>query len=264
VYDLKALLRGVDRGVPREELFDVMIPAGEFDRAALRQLSGARDVNDLMRILSTWGSPYAAPLKRGFKSYERNRSTIEMELALDSFVAGHFLSAVSEGTEDGRIIRTMISTRVDTANVMTLIKVGGEGFTGPTLAELFIEGGGGGVGGGRLSKSDFLKLAETENRETLLTALAGAVSGRDFSDVLLEADSEEPSLLEERFEELVCMELFRAALSDPLSIALPAVFIYMKVREVKNLGTITRGKVFDIPEDELRRILIYPWQSAPA
>ncbi len=251
VYDIKAVLRGIDKGVAREDIFEALVPAGEMDVAALRELARSRDVTDLLGLLHTWSSPYAAPLKGGLEAYQKHHSLVEMELNLDVFATKFFASTISAGSENGRVITGMLADRVDSRNIMTLMKVVGEGYSKETLDEYFLEGG------MRIGKVEFLQLSTLKTREELLTQILGAVKDESWRRILYTAGAEEMDVLEELFENLTARALSRAAIVSPLTIALAAAFIYTKVREAKNLRIIARGKLFSIPSDELKRFLIY-------
>lgn len=251
VYNIKALLRGIDKGVPREDLFEALVPAGELDLPALKELVRSKDVGDLIRLLRTWGSPYGAPLKAGFDTYKKHHSLVEMELNLDIFSTRFFVSTISPASDDGKVISDMLADRVDSRNIMTLMKAVGEGYSKETLVEYFLEGG------RRIRKGAFLSLSELPTREELLAQLLEAVNDENWRRVLYVAGAEEMDVLEELFEGLTARALSRAAIEGPLTVALAAAFIYAKTREVKNLRIIARGKLFKIPGEELKNLLIY-------
>ena len=73
VYNLKAVLRGIDRGLSREEIFEFLLPAGAMDVSALKELSGVKDVRALAGLLAIWGSPYAAPVREFVTEYARKK-----------------------------------------------------------------------------------------------------------------------------------------------------------------------------------------------
>jgi V/A-type H+-transporting ATPase subunit C len=251
VYNIKALLRGIDRGVSREELFEALVPVGELDLPALKELIRSKDINDLLRLFRTWGSPYAAPLIEGLLAYQRHHSLIEMELRLDIFSTRFFASTISSRSMNGKVIRAMLADRVDAQNIMTLMKAAGEGYSEGVIEGYFMEGG------RRLRRREFLRLSGLTSREELLTALPEVIKDVSWRKVLYLAGTEDMDLIEELFEDLHRKALSRSSIEGPLSIALGAAFIHAKIREVKNLRIIARGKLFSIPEDELKRVLIF-------
>lgn len=251
VYDIKAILRGVARGIKRDEVMGSVIPAGEFDEASVKTLLGARDVVDLVRFLDTWGSAYAAPVKAGLPRFRKDHAIMDIEIKIDIHIFGHLLGSL-RNTADEEMIKDILALRIDQQNIMTLIKVAGEGYSKEGLTEFFIEGG------TRIRLRGFLTLSEIKEREPLIKAIAGKLRENDFREALSTVGPEEMALLEERFDEIIEARLKRLAIIEPLSIALGASFIYAKVREIKNLRLLSRAKSFGMPEDEARRLVIYP------
>lgn len=252
VLDLKGIVRGIARGVKREEIREMLIPAGEFDTAALDELLTSRDVPDLIRFLDTWGSPHAKPLKAGLPAFKKDGRITEMEIALDKHSNQFLFAALGGDGPDSSIMRGWMSLRVDLVNVLTLFKVSGEGYSDEGAGDFFVEGG------GALRRNDFIRMAGLRGREELIEALRGRVTDVEILRALASADPKDPLLLEERVENALERRLAKHAIVEPLSMALAGSFIYMKVRETKNLLLVGRGKSFGMPEDEIRRLVIYP------
>lgn len=248
VHDIKAIVRGVARGVNREDIIFVTIPAGEFSPAVINTLAGARDVKDLIRFLDTWGSPYARPLKEGLGQYLKNGSVTEMEINVDVSTYRHIHETIGKGLDD-RIIEENLVLRIDLQNILTSIKIAGEDYTEDAVRGFFIEGG------KRLRLKDFKALSGIKSKEELLKTITGLINDEDIKAALRSIDPEEAGLVEQRFEHIVEDRLGRLAVVDPLSIALSASFIFMKVREIKQLRLMARAKAFGIPDSEVRRLL---------
>jgi len=250
VFDLKTIVRGLSRGVKREEIKAALIPAGEFDMASLATLLSSKDVFDLVGFLDTWGSPYAAVLRPGLKEYQRNGRIIEMELSADLRTNRLFMESLSAGFFDGRVMREWLALRTDLRNALTLLKIAGEGYAAEAASGFFIEGG------YRLKRPEFTRLAGLKTKEELLAALKD--TGGSVVRSVLETAGADSALMEEAAEDAIKERLRTLSIVDPLSIALPASYIYMKVREIKNLRLLSRGVAFGIPTEELRRLLFYP------
>ncbi len=252
VYNLKAVIRGIARGVKREDIINVLVPAGDLDRGALGELAHAKDVPDLIRLLRTWGSPYAKALQSGMESYIRHHTILDMETALDLFANSSVLPELKRRDGDTAMIRDLLVLRIDIQNMLTLFKVVGEGLPAGFLKGYFVEGG------KELSMKTFLRLAAVADREALIRELLLVLRDRDLKEAVESAVPEEVDMLEERLEDAVRRRFSKLSIINPLSIAVSLSYIYSKVREIKNLRMIARGKRFMIPEDELRRFLIFP------
>lgn len=250
VYSIKAIIRGIARGVRRDSILGAVVPAGEFDRSAVKDLLGSRDLHDLARFLDSWGSPYAKPVKAGLGSFTASGHIMDMELNIDRFIFGHLLSTAGSSGLDGKIIRDFTVLRVDLQNILTLFKIAGEGFSKEGAGDFFMDGG------VRLKKKEFLRLSLLKKREELIESLVSVIRDADITDALGFVDPAEVALLGEKFDELTERRLARLSVIEPLSVALAASFIYLKVREVKNLRLLSRSKSFAIPESETRRLLL--------
>lgn len=249
VFDVKTLVRGIARNVKREEIKAALIPAGEFDTASLNTLLSSKDLSDLVAFLDTWRSPYGAALRPGLGEYQRNGRIIEMELGAELHTHRLLLGALESGAMNSDIMRNWLELKADLQNALTLFKVVGEGYTPKAVSGFFLEGG-------TLRKHVFVNLAGLKGREVLLAALKD--SGRAEVRKVIEAAGADQMILEEMVEEEMKERLRVLSITDPLTIALPASYIYMKVREIKNLRLITRGTGFGIPYDEIRRFVFYP------
>lgn len=249
-YDLKAIVRARVNGISPEDSISVLIPAGEMDESALKELNQQKDVQEVAKLLHTWGSPYARPLKDAIKQYLRERNLIIIELALDRFVHKRSLSAAEGNELNKKIIERFIKQRIDGINISTLLKLAGEGLSPAGAAGYFLEGG------ERINKDKFLHLSESKNKKGLLQGLADSVKDSHWKKAIGAADHDEAFFLEEQLEELTRKEMCRLAVIEPLSIALAVCFVYKKIREIKNLRIIAGAKIFDMPSIEVKRFVI--------
>lgn len=252
VYGIKTIIRGIAGGVKREDILPLLIPAGRLDRTAIKHLLAAKDVDDVIAFIETWGLPYAAPLKEGLPEYKKSGSIAGMEASLDLFIYGHLRALFKPRGLDETILAELLSLRIDMANVMTLMKTAGEGYAKDAVAGFFIEGG------ANITRDEFVRLSWIKNRDELASAAASVVGDDALARAVAAADADEMNLLEETFEGLLEHRLKKTTVVEPLSIALCASYVLMKAREIKNLRLICRSKAFSIPVDEIKRSIMYP------
>jgi len=251
-YNLKTVIRGHARGVAREEVRRVFVPAGRFDRASLNALSAAHGMEDLLAMLNTWGSPYAAPVRDGMDEFLRTGSINAMEIGIDLFSYKDALGSVKGRSGDAAIIRSIIVERIDIRNIITLFNIAGQGYTEEGATGLFI-------GGGKaLPLDSFLELSAVDKRKTLLLRLAEALKDKRLAEVVSSIGAGSISALEEKLALRAEKRVKTMSVVEPLSIAVGAAFILMKIREVKNLRLIDRAVAFAIPGGEIEDMLIYP------
>lgn len=249
-YDLKAIARARANGISPDDSISVLIPAGEMDESALKELNLQKDIQEAAKLLHTWRSPYATPLKDAIEQYLRERDLIIIELALDRFVHKYCLSAAEGNELNKKIIKRFIIQRIDSINISTLLKLAGEGLSPARAAGYFLEGG------ERINKDGFLQLSAGKDKKTVLQGLADSVKDSIWKKAIGAADHDEAFFLEEQLEELTRKEMCRLAVIEPLSIALAVCFVYKKIREIKNLRIIAMSKIFDMPSIEVKRFII--------
>lgn len=248
-HDLKAVVRGVARGVKRETLLDVVVPAGEFDQAALGALVRSAGVSDVLAYLDSWGSGYAAPLRAGLKAYEKSGSLADIEVGIDVHSVRTALECARGRGADARATREAVSMRVDATNIMTILKAAGEGFSAEGLSSLYLEGG-------SIDRRGFLEAAEIGSRVEAIVHLLERLRQSPLKEALSAADPDDALTLEESFDQAVEHHLRRIAAVDPMTIALAASYLYLLVREIKNLRVLARGVEFGIPAYELKILML--------
>ena len=249
-YNLKAILRARDKGVSPDESIFILIPTGDMDEAALKELNQAKDIKDILNLLSTWGSPYARPIRDALERYKKERQLILIEIALDRFVHDYSISSASGDDMHRRIIKHLVKERINSINISTLLKLCGEALSPANIYSYFLEGG------SVIDKDNFLKLAESKDKRDLMQRLVDLVKDSRWKKIIRAADPDEAFFLEEQLEEFIKKEICRLSVTEPLSIALAVCFIYKKIREIKNLRLIVRAKVFGIPAIEIKRFIL--------
>ena len=251
VYNLKTILRARHGGIPPDESISVLMPAGDMDEPALKELNQQKDISGVANLLSTWGSPYAAPIKAAIPKYIRERHLILIELSLDRFLQGRCLSAAMAARGANRkIIEEFVRERIDGINISMLLKQLRDEAMPVGIGEYFLEGG------EWIDKGRFLKIAMIRDGGEFLRALADAVGDRRWRDAVSSAEHENVFFLEEQIEDLSRRNLCRLAIIEPLSIALAICFVYTKIREIKNLRLIVRAKVFNMPAIDVKRFIL--------
>jgi V/A-type H+-transporting ATPase subunit C len=268
IYNLKTIIRGIHRGVSPDELYSILIPAGDFDESALRELTQLRDIRLLVQVLDTWGSPYGRPLKECLSGYLKNKEIIGIELALDRFVYSFYLPMLKGKNFNVSLVKELVKDRIDVSNIFTLFKFvpslhaltfgKGDNDKGDLLVksqssypvlEYYVPGG------KRLTEKDFIELSRCKDMNELFSGLIVKMKEEKWKEMLRMVDPTDLSMLEVEMEDLIGRGFCNKAVTNPLSIAVIVCFYFRKIREIKNLRLIGRGKESLIPVKEIKRYL---------
>ncbi|MES0490061.1 MAG: V-type ATPase subunit [Leptospirales bacterium] len=260
LFNLKTILRGIHKGVHADILKEKLIPAGEFTERRLNDLSVQPDLASVVSYLISAGSPYGRGLEQCMEHFEKSGHFRDLEIDLDRFVFFYFQSKLKKRGESGKATSGLGRLRIDIVNILTLMKNIGEiqvdsqhtMIKHKVREEQFIEGG------GRLKKEKFLDLLKGTSLDELLRKLSDVLRDPKFSEFLLDTDPDDLTLTEERFEDFIEKFLFRHALQDPSGFYFTSSFLYMKMREVKNLRLILSSVKYKLNIDDVRSHLFYP------
>ena len=260
LFNLKIILRGIHKGVHADVLKERLIPAGEFTERRLNDLAVQDDLVSVVRYLTTAGSPYGRGLESCIDHFLKTGHFRDLEIDLDRFSYSYFQSNINKWSTSGKAMQNLLRLRIDIVNILTLMKNIEEVHSDAqhtmikpkVREEQFIEGG------GRLKKEKFLELLRVTSLDDLLRKLSDSLRDPKFSEFLLDADPGDLILTEERFEDFIEKILFRKALQDPHGFYFVASFLYMKMREVKNLRFILSSIKYKINFEEVRMHLFYP------
>ena len=254
-YNIKAIIRAIVKGADRDRLLDSLLPTGRLSQVVLRELATSHNLDELAIRLAMLREPLARVLKRALKTYRAHKSLFTVEFSIDKYVLTEPLKMLKGGDIDTLITRRVLAERIDAFNILTLFKIHREDYREEEIEPFFIEGG------RNMGKELFKRLATIKEREELFKELVEGIKGRTLKELFSPLYADQPWILEEKLEELRMRRLLREAVKEPLSIALLLEYVYRKLREVKNIRLILRGKMSGMPESKIREAFIEPWQA---
>ena len=249
-YNLRTVLRGVEKHIDFELIYLQLLPTRNLDAAALKELAHQKNIKQMINLLATWGNPCARELKKAYPAYQKDHSLMPLEVAIDKFMYPSILSSTSGSDSDFEVVRGFIQGKTDLANLMTVIKLHIGGSHALPSDYYFIDGG------KRLSKAHYLRLLDLNNLEALIDELVRAIADHKWRVIIREVPLRDLVLLEEKLETHINKTLSIKAVTDPLGIAVPLSFILKKYREIKNIRLIGAAKKFDIPPVESKQLLL--------
>ncbi len=256
VQAVKTVLRGKNARLSAAEIMPALVPGGSHDEASLEEMCRQPDLRAVVDLLATWRDPFARPLRRALADYREPRDLFLLEAALDRFWLGEarrLLAAAGErpdGAAPGPLA-LFLQFAADRTNLMTALTAVEEGIVLSDRRRYFLRGG-------RIfGADDFDALLSCRTvAEVLAMADRSSFAGafRDLPDPsggvpLL-------SLVERRLERALLRSVRALVRADPLSVAVPLAYLLHKGREVANIRMIVRARASDLPEADLRALLV--------
>jgi len=232
-WSLKTVLRGVARSEPSASLLALAVPTFDFDEAAFKELVAQRTVKAVIDLLATWRSPFAPALLAAAAAAGGHVDPSALELAIDRVA---FARAARAAAKHPAVAR-LVAESVDLANAVTLLELSGRA----AGRELFLEGG------QTLARRRFERLAASPSEARGAVAADRALG---LGPAMIDG-APDPFLLDRLVRRRPLVALRRAAREEPLSIAVPLVFLLERQEEVRSARTILEGGAIGLPAGEL-------------
>jgi len=256
VQAIKTVLRGKNAHLSAAEILPALVPGGAHDEASLEEMCRQPDLRAVVDLLSTWRDPFARPLRRALADYREPKDLFLLEAALDRFWLGEArrrLAAAGEraGRAGPAPLALFLEFAADRTNLMTALTAVEEGIVLADRSRYFLPGGrifGAGDFDALLSCRTVAEVLEMANRSSFAGAFRDLPTPSGGVPLL--------SLVERRLERVLLRSVRAMMRADPLSMAVPLAYVLHKGREVANIRMIVHARASDIPEADLRALLI--------
>jgi V/A-type H+-transporting ATPase subunit C len=121
VDNVKALLRGVERGTPWDQVRYVLFPLGSFTVLDAQRIIESESVSAAVEQLQ--GTPYYDTLSHAMKRYTAEQSLFPLEVALDLEYWRRLWRGIGQLPRSGQIpARRVVGSLLDTNNLMWAIR----------------------------------------------------------------------------------------------------------------------------------------------
>jgi V/A-type H+/Na+-transporting ATPase subunit C len=254
IHNLKAILRGLSKHVPAGEILTVLLPIGELDMSALRELAQLNNPREAIDLLASMGLPFAWPLLN-LRAEVPGAETIEMELALDRWYYEESRQTLRSETGLVDPFSRALALEADLVNVLTVLRFAQAPHERDLLRDrlgtdeieyLFI-------GAGHIP----YELLTNACKHDTVTAAVETLSGTFLAPVLragLEAygRSNRLSDIEKQLRRYRLEWMAEQITKDPLGIGMVLGYVALKVNEVGNLRWITQGINLGLKADAIR------------
>jgi len=254
IHNLKALLRGLSKNVPADDILRVLLPVGELNVNILRELTQLNNPREAIDLLASMGLAFAQPLLNA-RAEIPGLETFEMELALDKWYYAEARQTLRSeiGMEDP--LSYALALDADLANVLTVLRFAldprerdhlRDRLGTDEIKHLFI-------GPGHIP---YELLANACRQDTVASAIE-TLSGIFFGPVLhtgleVYAQTNRLSDIEKRLRHDRLQWMAGQIIKDPLGIGVVLGYVALKVNEVNNLRWITQGLSLGLKAEAIR------------
>ncbi|HEX9923303.1 MAG TPA: V-type ATPase subunit [Anaerolineae bacterium] len=261
-HNLLAILRGQSREVPSDRVLAAIVPAGQLDQVALRELARQPGLRAAIDLLATWQLPYAKTLRQVEPRTGTMPDLDQLELALNRFHYASLSSVLAQGGHDCGLMLEHLGWEVDLLNLRTILRVARrpgiipliqQRYNAADIRPLLIEPR------GRLSTRWLAQLvAETGELEAVVHALSDTAYGPalEIGWQRYQAAQGDFTLLERELERWQAEQTAAMFNRDPLSIAIPIAYMGSIETEAANLRLIAQAVDLGMNRQQVRQDLI--------
>ena len=261
IFNIKTILRGKQRGRPKEEISAAFVPIGELDEPKLTELVNQPDIKTVVDMLVTWGFHLSSFIAKALPEFMEKGDILGIERVIDDFYFEWALMETEGESENKQIMRSLIVEQIDFANIINTLKLLSEKVsvgTGDKTQPQHPAHEAGFTPGGNFEYSFLLTLSKCTTLEEAL----GLLINTKYSSIMEKAISaytktRKLSTIERFLEAFIAEKWSRLYRKDPLSISIIIGFLGRKLNEFMNLRIIARGKAHAVPVNTIKGELVF-------
>lgn len=251
VDNIKAVLRGLTRQLPAEEILNATISRGTLNSADLAHLAQSTSARQAVDLLATWGVPMAHPLL-ALRVELPGAALWQMEVALEQWF---FHEIESVDSKAGQALQEYMRLFADSSNILTILRlVGLEGrdaffrqqfdATGPMPLL---------IGPGHLSFNLLAEATRTETIQGVVEMLGSTIYGGPLEAALVHYHSNKRiSSFEKALNQMKLQQAVSFFVRNPDGIGILLGYLVLYSNEIANLLRIGQGIDLSRPAVEIR------------
>jgi len=251
LFNIKTLVRGKHMHVSPEEILDGMLPVAQLSEVDVEELAKAPDVRGLVDTLTTWGLPFAGPLRSSMGQYAREGDLSALELALDRYYAEWSSNRLTGRGVNRELARRFLGVQVDTNNLMTVLRLQKADVGDEDVTKFFLPGG------LSVGRDLFTQLVALSDVDQVFERLKYTPYGRTLEDVAMAyVETNSIAVFERALEDFLTRRALASGAGDPLGVGIIISYLWAKINEVTNLRIVVKGVSVGMPEERIRKELI--------
>lgn len=260
-HNVLTILRGQSQEAPPGEVWSAMVPVGQLDEVALRELTRQPGLRAVIDLMTTWRLPYAAALRSVWTRPGTVPDLAQLELALHRSHYASLREVLSQGNGNRAMALAQLHIEVDLINLSTAMRLASR----PALAQTVQW---------RYSATDVRPLLLDPGGSLKTERLADLVATAGGLEGLVRGLSDTPygpalatgwrryqagagsAVLERELERWQAEHTAAMFRRDPLSLAIPMGYLGCKEVEGANLRLVAQAVALNIEREQVRRDLI--------
>ncbi|MDD1712566.1 MAG: V-type ATP synthase subunit C [Methanoregulaceae archaeon] len=247
IQNILTILRGKMQGVKPGRIKEILIPAGEFDRAFLDRLIAEDSPERIIASLKGWRMFKILEKEYPKANEEGSFSRMENEL-YKQFYADLLLNAGS-GLKGSKSFREYILLDIDITNIRNMFRLRAD--------QLEEDAEDMAIPGATFPVKEFQRLIGIENNDEFIDALKARIRIRTLLEMLEELRGKRSTReIEIALIRIQLAQMEKMAKLHPFSIHPILAYLERKKYEVFNLRAIARGKESNLPADRIRGYLV--------
>jgi V/A-type H+-transporting ATPase subunit C len=252
LLNVKTILRGKHMHLQAQEILDSLVSAGQLTPVELNALAGEEDVRAVVDTMTTWGLPFAVPLRAATPDYLKSGELSALELAMDRYYWGWASDRLKGRRVNYRLARGVLGVQIDATNLLTVFRLLKADMGDMEAGEFFLPGG------TVVPEKLFKELAKMSDIDEVLDRLRPTPFGKPLADAaMLYLETNSVATLERVLEDYVMRRAMASWRGDPLGAGVVISYLWAKENEVTNLRIIVKANAVGMPAERARRELIF-------
>lgn len=242
--NLKIVLRGLFSNSKKEEIMDLIVDIGQFDKEHFARLF---DTSSIKEALVNSELVTEEEIMESYENFKETSNLIELENTLDKINFKKAVEGASSCPKKGMVFKRFLLRDIDNINVKNLIRFKKEGMEPSEILNYMIESG------FKLDKATLEKLSEKESVDLLLEELDKTFYGKFISFI---DHKDDLYGIEVALQNMNLKSSILKTHQIPLTIAAVLNFMLSKMIEIRNLRSIVKSKHLGIDEDYVEKKLL--------
>jgi len=248
IQNILTILRGKTQGMKPGKIREILVPAGEMDRAFLDRLVKEETPERILESIK--GQSVYPVIAEGFGTAIAEESFAKVENELYKQFYANLLSEAKSGLKGGKQFLEYIMLDIDITNIRNMFRLRADQLHEEARSTM--------IPGGTFSTDEFQHLISIEDEKEFIDTLKSSIQLKPLLMLLEEMSGGKKSLREIEID-LIKVQLGQMeSLSklNPFSIHPILTYLEKKKYEIFNLRAIARGKEVNLPTDRIRGYLV--------